>query len=247
MKLVPHQQTPSDLAENTNLAAQIVHVKKVSISNVTVVTMKQRTSDWFVGRQWRMTSTSKHSPINVKGAVYLNTTKLRSLHSRELRIMQLHPRNTITTVNTVDLEDKDIPSQRSHQVRIEGVVDQNIVTSDARCISKFWLCGNSNTLAQLRIKCNENGVAFEEKFQRKYLADALSAKFQMDANKRDDALLTVEVPNNDVEANLFAQVAFLQRMVPIWSMRPFTSKCGAIEHGNVHESQVIQVLRNKII
>jgi len=104
-----------------------------------------------------MTSTSKHSSINVKGTVYLNTTKLHSPHSIGLRIMRLHPRNTITTINAVDLEDEDIPSQCSHQVRIEGVADQNIVTSDAICTSRFWLHGNSNTLAQLRIKCNEHG------------------------------------------------------------------------------------------
>ena len=89
--------------------------------------------------------------------------------------------------------------------------------------------------------------SFIEKFQRKYLADALAAKFQMDANKRDEALLTADVPDDDLEANLSAQVAFLQRMVPIWFMRPFTSKSGgAIEQGNANESQVIRVLRNKV-
>jgi len=114
-----------------------------------------------------MSSTSKHSSANVKGAVYLNTAKLRSLHARCLHIICLNPRNTITVANAVDLEDEDIPSQRSHQVRIEGVSESTILTSDQRCTTKCWLKAN-NSFTILRTLCTTHLIPFEDKFQRKH-------------------------------------------------------------------------------
>ena len=60
-------------------------------------------------------------------------------------------------------------------------------------------------------------------------------------------MLTANVPDDDVGLNIIAQVAFLQRMVPTWFMRPFTSNAsGAIEQGNANESQVIRILRKRV-
>ena len=63
-----------------------------------------------------------------------------------------------------------------------------------------------------------------------------------------DCLLTEsEVDDDDVEGNESAKLAFTQRMVRTWLMRPFKTKTGgAIEQGSKNENNVIRGLKKRV-
>jgi hypothetical protein len=88
------------------------------------MTRKQRTTDWFLGRMFRFSSTTFHVPINLVKAVYIDEQHMKECHQLCKDIVQLDPRNSITINNTMSLEDDDVPHQRSDLV-INHDVDSN--------------------------------------------------------------------------------------------------------------------------
>ena len=114
------------------------------MSSVIALTTHQRTVDWFLARYFRITSTTFHVAVNVKAAIYINTYELHALHDRVIHILRLNPRKTITGQNAGELEDKDLPTQRSEQVRREGEGERGTVVGDEKCTVEYWLRGSNN-------------------------------------------------------------------------------------------------------
>ena len=129
----PHGVAPdSPLGANASIKLQVEQAWAVFSSKVIFLTLSQRTSDWFLARYFRFTSTTLHVAVNVKAAVYVNTNELRALHARIIGILRLKPRKTITVLNAADLEDEDLTTQRSHHMQMEGQGEQGSVIGDKR-------------------------------------------------------------------------------------------------------------------
>ena len=112
---------------------QVAHSWKVFLSSVIVLTLLQRTADWFLARYFRFTSTDLHVVVNVNAAVYLNTTPLRELHNRIIGILRLKLRKTITIQNPAESEDEDLPDQRLRKVLTELDGERRSVIGDEKC------------------------------------------------------------------------------------------------------------------
>ena len=246
MTRLPIQLPPRPLGENASRKIQIEHAWEKFLADVIVLTLLQRTVDWFLARLYCFSSTSFHASVNVKAAAYINTESMRTLHARCLQILRLHPRNTITVQNAVYLEDEDLPIQRGHLGRVEGTGEEQAQPSDEKCTTNYWLRGNKS-LAVLKKLCDDNNVEYNETMQRKHLAEALAKKYQSDSDAQYAALLDTDVPDDDVAMNKLAQVCLLQRMLPRWFMKPFASQAGgAIEQGTENESSIISVLQRYV-
>ena len=119
-----------------------------------------------------------HVAVNVKAAVCVNTNKLRALHARIIGILRLKQRKTIIVLNAVDLEDKNLPTQRSLQVRTEGQGKRGSVIGDTKGAEEHWLRDNP-TVATLRLHCSNNGISYSTNPSptRKNMAKLLADKF----------------------------------------------------------------------
>ena len=230
----PHGVSPDgDLGDNASIKMQVEHAWGIFQSKVIFLTLSQRTSDWFLARYFRFISTTLHVAVNVKAAVYINTSDLRTLYARIIGILRLKPQKTITVIHAVDLEDEDLPTQRTHQVRTEGQGERGSILSDEKGAEEYWLRGNP-TVATLRLRCTNNGISVDtnpsptQKMMAKFLGD----KFCDEWHHIMSDLLQRDVPEDDSAANKLAMIAFLQRMMPHWFMRPFAACVGgAIEQG----------------
>ena len=162
--------------------------------------------------------------------------------------MRLNPRKRITVQNAIDLDDEDLPTQRSQQVRREGEGERGTVIGDEKCTIEYWMRG-SNSSKILQDLCDEHEMPYSKAPPtiRRVMATRLAEKFQLLWHDKMAELLGADVPDNDFAANKLARIAFLQRMVPHWFMRPFASKAGgAIEEGVQNEDQVIRVLKKRV-
>ena len=110
---------------------RVEHLWTVFLANIIVLTLEQRTVDWFLARMFCFLSTAFHILINVKAAVYLNTSELRSLHSSILQILRLRPITTVTVQNASDLEDPDLGSPHG-RARAEGATS-SFSTVNEKC------------------------------------------------------------------------------------------------------------------
>ena len=127
MKRTPHQSHPGDPRHNLSLQQQIDYAWEVFLAGVILLTLEQRTPDWFLARLFCFTSTTLHVLLNVKYAVYLRTARLRELHEECVKICRLHPRTSVTAENAATVEDTDLPSQLS-RARAEGATGRFITT-----------------------------------------------------------------------------------------------------------------------
>ena len=244
----PHSVRPSPLSENPTTDDQIKHAWNLFLSSIIALTMRQRTPDWFLARYFRFTSTTFHVAVNVKASVYINTNLLRQLHSRITGILCINPRKTITVQNASELDDEDLPTQRIHQVRKEGEGERGTVVGDEKCTAEYWLRKGSN-VEKLQKLCDEHGVEYTKApaTRRNVMAAGIAEKYQSLWHEKMAELLHSDIDDGDMESNKLATVAFLQRMVPYWFMRPFSSKSGgAIEQGIHNEDQIIRVLKKKV-
>jgi hypothetical protein len=81
----------------------------------------------------------------------------------------------------------------------------------------------ANTKPALIQKCNDLGITHPkaEKTNRNELAGLLAGHFQREALAREAAVQQrLNISDDNVDTNRHAQIAFLQRMVPHWFMRP---------------------------
>ena len=134
MSRVPQEaHPPPPLPDSASVREQVAHSWKVCLSSVIVLTLLQRTADWFLARYFRFTSTDLHVVVNVNAAVYLNTTPLRELHNRIIGILRLKLRKTITIQNPAESEDEDLPDQRLRKVLTELDGERRSVIGDEKC------------------------------------------------------------------------------------------------------------------
>ncbi|KAL7531815.1 hypothetical protein ACHAWF_003920, partial [Thalassiosira exigua] len=241
-----HGAAPNPLEDDPTLNDLVDYAWKLFHASVIAITITQRTYDWFLGRQWMFTSTTLHVAVNVKAAVYLNTSRLRELHSRVLKIIRLSPRKTIFAANADDLEDEDLPEQRGRSGPTEGNANRNPVFGDEKCSPSYWLRGGPTVLV-LRGLCDTHGIEYSTtapSTTKREMENRLAEKFRENMDDEQAHLLNTEVSDSDERANAIAQVAFLQRMTPQWFMRPFTAKTGGpIDQGVHNEGQVLRVFR----
>ena len=59
------------------------------LAQVIVLTEKQRTTDWFLMRMFRFTSTTLHVVLNVNEAIYLHERNIKVCHQEYLSSLQL--------------------------------------------------------------------------------------------------------------------------------------------------------------
>ena len=242
MRREEHETPPeTPIQENANINEQISHAWKVFHSSVYIITLAQRTVEWFLGRLFRFSSTTFHAAINVAAAEYYNTRELQELHSDVLHIVKLKPTRTVTFANAADLEEEDLPSQR-------GALHARLASPNsmhANTTSQFWA---KKSKTELKNACNNHGVAHPDFNERsttgKVLADCLAAHFRQLAEKREREMGTRVVADDDSGNNEKATKALLCRMVPYWFTKPFQSKAGgAIDQGSANEELIITVLR----
>lgn len=246
MKRLPLGEEPRPLSENPSVEERI-KFDWASLDHRTVaLTQQQRTPDWFLHRTGRFTSTTTHTAINVKAAVYFNNDALRELHSDVLSILQLNPTRVVSLANASSMQDDDLPSQLGDINRTEQSVTTSNNASTDKCTPMFWLRGNPS-LQSLRDLCDDNGIDHSSLQQKKHMADALAEKFRQKAHEIEQELLTADTSEDDEEKMKLAQVAFLQRMTPPNFMKPFSTKAGgAIEQGIANEDEVIAVLKKNV-
>ena len=150
----------------------------------------------------------------------------------------------VTYDNAMDLEEEDLPSQRSG---LHAQLENNQASQQTRhsnCTEEYWLhiCKNKKAFCD---KCQDYRIdhPFEKDTTRKQFAELLATNFQREADRRKATMENQEVADDDTENNKQAQVTFLRRMVPCWYMKPLTSKTGgAMNKGSANEGQVIKVL-----
>eukprot|EP00984_Skeletonema_dohrnii_P028253 scaffold18176_cov75-Skeletonema_dohrnii-CCMP3373.AAC.1 len=228
-------RTPPDapIQENATINEQISHAWNVFYSSLYIITLLQRTVDWFLGRLFCFSSTTFHAAINVAAAEYFNTRELQELHREVLEIVQLRPTRTVTFENAADLEEEDLPSQR-------GTLHARLASPNSRhnnTASQFW---EKKSKTALQNACTNHGVAHPDFAARsttnKVLAGCLARHFQRLAEERERSMGTRVVAEDDSENNERATKALLCRMVPYWFTKPFKSKAGgAIDQGSANE------------
>ena len=96
------QMPLTSLPHNATVNDRVEYLWGVFFANINILTLDQRTVNWFLARMFCFSSTAFHILINAKAAVYLNTSELRSLHSSILQILRLHPITAITLQNAPD-------------------------------------------------------------------------------------------------------------------------------------------------
>ena len=209
-----------------------------------LITLLQGTPDWFLGRAFCFSSTSFHAALSVKEAVYLNNSEIWDLHAECLNIVQLSPKSRVTVQNAAYLDVEDLPAQ-SNRSRVEGVNESRPPINE-ECTVDYW--SRRNTVTQLKEKCAERGIAYDELWvKKKPFAELLVAHHQEVLEELDRMLSESEVSDNDVEGNKPAALAFNQRMMRVWFMRPFkTQTGGAIEQGPQNKRSVIRVLKKRV-
>lgn len=89
---IPPEIPPMDLAN---------HLFETMESFIIKITRKQRTPDWFLGRSFRVTSTTAHHVVNCVAAPYFISDDLRNLHRAAKITAQLTP--TASVSNAADL------------------------------------------------------------------------------------------------------------------------------------------------
>ena len=95
-----HSSPPDEpLQENANIEEEISHAWKVFDSSIHVISLTQKTVEWYLGRLFCFSSTTFHAAINVAAAEYFNTRDLQDLHRNILDIVQLKPTGTVTFEN----------------------------------------------------------------------------------------------------------------------------------------------------
>ena len=78
------------------------------LQNIVVLTEKQRTTDWFLMRMFRFTSTTLHVIINVNEcSKYLHKYDVKLAHKEFLSSLQLSPNKRVTVGNSLILNDED--------------------------------------------------------------------------------------------------------------------------------------------
>eukprot|EP00986_Skeletonema_menzelii_P000633 scaffold176_cov69-Skeletonema_menzelii.AAC.1 len=219
---------------------EITYAWQVFLSSLYIISLLQRTVDWFLGRLFCFTSTTFHAAINVIAADYYNTPELQQLHRDILQIVQLTPTRTVTFENAADLEEEDLPSQRGSHARFasSNAMHQNTTV-------QFW---KNKPRDALKKACDENGVEYPDftlrSTTRNVLAGCLAQHFQQLAAQRVAETGTRVVADDDAESNKKATVALLCRMVPYWFPKPFKSNAGgAIDQGSANESLIVDVLK----
>ena len=83
------------------------------LQQVIVLTEKQRTTDWFLMRMFRFTSTTLHVVLNVNEAIYLHERDMKVCHQEYLSSLQLTPNKKVTLNNSLYLNDEDVGDLRS--------------------------------------------------------------------------------------------------------------------------------------
>ena len=208
---------PLPLRQDATLADRIAHAYETMKSSLYIISRQQRRPDWFWGRLWRWTSTTFHATVNVTTAEYFNTNELRQLHQEVKDILQLNPRNAVTYHNSADLEEDDLPSQRSG-------IHARLPLQEARhnnCTAEFWERGRDKpTLKNL---CDERNIAYPDPCRKNQLAQLLANYHQQQADALEAELVTLDVADNDVERNSRAGITLLRRMFPYWFTKPFNS------------------------
>lgn len=199
----PHETTPPPLPEDANRRQEIKHSWSRFRSNVYVMSRKQGSQDWRSARQWRFTSTSFHTVVNVREAEYINTTILRELHSEIKSIVQLEPKTSVTYDNAIDLEDDDLPTQRSglHAQLVSNRASQKARHSN--CTPEYWLrqCSNRKEMVD---KCDEYGIddhPTASEGSRKEFAELLARNFQQLAADRENDVPSQDVSDDNEELN----------------------------------------------
>ena len=87
---------------------------------------------------FRFTSTTLHVCVNVTTAPYFESES-QILHDAVKSIIQLSPRNEITYENAINVEDGDVPTQRSG---LSAQIPDGIRTqpaSHSNTTKEFWL------------------------------------------------------------------------------------------------------------
>ena len=149
------------IQDNATIGVQFDHAWNAFLLLVTLLTLSQRTAEWFMQRYFRFTSTTLHVSLNVKVVVYLNTTFIQEVHTCILNILRLKPRKTIMVQSTADLEDEDLPTQCTHHVQIEGQGEQGSIIGDEKCTQEYWMRGNPK-VDKLQKLCEDHGVPFNK-------------------------------------------------------------------------------------
>ena len=101
-------------------------------------TRKQGTQDCFGGCTSQFTSAGLHTAVNISSAEYINTTQLRELHDAAKNIIQIQNTKNVTYDNAIELEEEDLPSQRSG---LHAALANERSSQRARhrnCTAEYW-------------------------------------------------------------------------------------------------------------
>ena len=174
---------------------------------VYILTCKQHSTDWFLARLFRFSSTTFYVFVNVIDAVYFDDPELKELHQKCKDIVKLTPRNRITVDNAMTLEDDDVPNQRSDLIlNRKPVANQCQISNHNNCTKESWL-RTCKKKPELQKQCRVFSIEFVDTETKGQLATKLGNKFYQDSLDSNE-----ESPADDHLSFEMKQVAFLQKI-----------------------------------
>ena len=233
MLRIPNKVRPPVLGDNATLTQQINHKWHTFLSKLWLITEKQHTADWFLGRLFCFTSTTFHVTINCLTAPYFMGNDEKHRHEECKNIIKISPIKAITIENAATDDDDELPPQRSGGNNSSNTAP---VTQDP-AKKEYWMKLKKTQLVAL-VEEKQLIHHLEGAYKESYAKVLAAYHSEISREQNEQQRGTQSRLDKDV-----AQITLLQRMLPHWFMRPFESRAGsAIAQGTLNESEVIKLL-----